>query len=76
MNRLQLWAQSDLQQQNVQTLATTITTTYKLLEYKEGEKGGPRNGEYAQGEDRKWKNNKKDIEKVSSYGKTGKDKAK
>jgi hypothetical protein len=48
MNGLQLGMQSDLQWKNVQTLGVAITTTDKLLDYKEKAEGGPRNGEDAQ----------------------------
>jgi hypothetical protein len=50
MNGLQPWAQSELRCQNVQTLATTITTTEKLLDFRGEPKTGPRNSEDAQGE--------------------------
>jgi hypothetical protein len=43
MNGLQTWAQSELRHQNVQTLATTITTADKLLDFKGEAKVGPNN---------------------------------
>jgi hypothetical protein len=48
MNGLQLWVQSELQHQNVQTLATTINAMEKLLEFKGEPKTGPRSSEDAQ----------------------------
>jgi hypothetical protein len=59
MNGLQSWAQNELRCQNMQTLATTITTIRKLLDFQDEPKTGPRNNEETQCEKQQQEKGKK-----------------